>query len=403
MNLLVIDTIHGGKEIGSALTQNGHHVEMVDVYRNVKATDEIIGKKIRYDRVIVPVHLDPDNSVLQKISGIPQISHHEAVKWILGGLVPKPFVEITGAQGKTTTAHALSFIIPGQGILHTSNGTFRMPEKELLFRRSITPASIIPAAAEARAIGGWLIAEESLGVTCAGDLAIITSPLDYRCAGGKKSAFEIKINSVKNARKLLVASGVRSEIPGVIHADEIVSVPGDSCNYELNGISGSFYNPLLELSGYRIPLMTAAAAGCIMGIDPSPLSRFEAIPGRYSTTTINNRLIVDNSNSGTNEATTIEAARYARKISGKPDLVLVIGQEAHAVCEGFPIDEIIHAISLIIPDWVVLVGQEYHEEQMSGLSGIIPVSYAADLAWGKELAISSGGTETIVLAVKSWR
>ena len=39
MDLLVLDTIHGGKEIGNALIAAGHHVDMVDVYRGVAAGD----------------------------------------------------------------------------------------------------------------------------------------------------------------------------------------------------------------------------------------------------------------------------------------------------------------------------------------------------------------------------
>ena len=34
MQILVLDTIHGGIEIGEAFVSLGHDVDMVDVYRN---------------------------------------------------------------------------------------------------------------------------------------------------------------------------------------------------------------------------------------------------------------------------------------------------------------------------------------------------------------------------------
>ncbi len=69
-------------------------------------------------------------------------------------------------------------------------------------------------------------------------------------------------------------------------------------------------------------------------------------------------LVVDNANSGTNLSTTVEAARYARSISGKDAITLVIGQSEGdgAVCEGFAIDQIRAAIDQIHPVCVVGVG-----------------------------------------------
>ena len=189
MRILVLDTIHGGCEIGGAFARAGHTVDMVDVYRGT--TPEAVERAARetYDLVVAPVHLDPAYPLLAGRPGSePVISHHEAVRQLLEGHVPCPMIEITGAQGKTTTAYALAHLLPGSGVLHTSTGTYAMPGQTLLFKKSITPASVLAAAEKAVSIHGWLVAEESLGVTGAGDLAIIPSPADYRCAAGKKSA-----------------------------------------------------------------------------------------------------------------------------------------------------------------------------------------------------------------------
>ena len=407
MDLLVLDTIHGGKEIGNALIAAGHRVDMVDVYRGAGALDTLPLEGNSYDRVIVPVHLDPDHPILQQFRDTPQISHHEAVRWILGEEVPSLVIEVTGAQGKTTTAYAIAHILPGCGILHTSGGTYRYPEKEKLFRRSITPASLISVVKAARDNCEWLVAEESLGVTGAGDLAIITSDLDYRCAAGKKSAITIKMGSSADARRLLVAPGVNSSRADTVHTDKLVRTEGKRCDYNYNGIVGSFENPLFELAGYKTPLMIAVAAGCMLGFDPGSLRSFTALPGRMAVTTEHGHCVIDNANSGTTRETTIEASRYARSVSGEDSLVLVIGQEAHAVCEGLRPEDIVRTIEAVRPCRVVIVGEQYRNEYMaSSLTGypeLNIIAYAGNFSDGKSVALATPGEACVVLAVKSWR
>lgn len=407
MDLLVLDTIHGGKEIGDALEAAGHHVDMVDVYRGMGAvgTSPIDGNT--YEKIIVPVHLNPDHPILKKFRDTPRITHHEAVKWILGDNVPSLMIEITGAQGKTTTAHSIAHILPGRGVLHTSGGTYRYPGNEKLFRRSITPASLLTAVKAARDHGGWLVAEESLGITGAGNLAIITSDLDYRCAAGKKSALTIKRESSANARCLLVAPGMSSSRPDTVYTEKITRVEGKRCYYNYNGRVGSFENPLLELAGYKTPLMIASAAVCMLGFNPGPLSSFAALPGRMAVSKENGHYIVDNANSGTTRETTLEACRYARSISGQDKLVLVIGQEDHAVCEGFPPEEVVRAIETTRPWNVIIVGEQYRNEYMASSLNRYrennKIAYISSFNEGKATAIANAGTACVVLAVKSWR
>ena len=407
MDLLVLDTIHGGRELGNALMAAGHRVDMVDVYRGGGAGDTLPLEGNSYDRVIVPVHLDPDHPILLQFRNTPQISHHEAVRWVLAGELPSPLVEVTGAIGKTTTAHAIAHIMPGRGILHTSGGTFRYPGKEKLFRHSITPASLVSAVHAAREEGGWLVAEESLGVTGAGDLAIITSDHDYRCAANKKSALGIKIASSFHARRLLVAPGVSSPRKDTVFADQAASIEGIRCDYNHNGIVGSFENPLLGLAGYKTPLLIATAAGCMLGYDPRPLRSFTALDGRMSVTREHGHYVIDNANSGTTRETTLEAARYARSVSGEDNLVLVIGQEDHAVCEGFQPEEIIRTIETARPCRVVIVGDQYRNEYMAssltGYAGTSSITHAGSFSEGKSVALAIPGTACVVLAVKSWR
>ena len=385
MRVLVLDTIHGGADLAAALRDAGHETDEVDVYRGKTGIPTSEALVRTYDLVTAPVHLDPDHPILRKHG--PAVPHHEMVRRILGGRLPHPFIEITGARGKTTTAHAIAALLPGPGILHTSTGTYRYPERELLWRKSITPASLIPAVREAERIGGWLVAEESLGVTAAGDVAVLTSAEDYPIAAGKKRAITEKCRLLSRAQTVVLPPGI--DLPGGIAAGDIVSFEEETCRYSGNGVTGTFTNPLCTLPGYQTPLALAAATACILGIHPSPLGGFSALPGRMAARWEGEVLVLDNANSGTNMATTVEAVRYARNLSGNAPLTLVIGEEARAICEGFPAEEVRRTVEAVAPAATVYVGEGHAaatlEEGLAAAQSITPAGAA------------------IVLAVKTWR
>jgi hypothetical protein len=284
----------------------------------------------------------------------------------------------------------------GPGILHTSMGTYRYPGRELIGRRSITPASLVPASREAVRMKGWLVAEVSLGFTGGGDLGIITSADDYLFAGGKRHALPEKVRSGQGLPSLLAAPGITS--PGLVRVEEIATVDGEVCSVRDGG--PGFRNPLLRIEGYRTPLMLAAAAGWMLGLDPSGLASFAPLEGRMKVSRAGPLFIVDNSNSGTDRTTTLLAARYAREASGEERCTLVIGKEEGAVCEGFPQEDIEAAITAIAPASVILVGEGYG---LVGVPGGVPLFRAADLNEGKERALRETPEGCIVLSVKSWR
>jgi UDP-N-acetylmuramyl pentapeptide synthase len=406
MHILVLDTIHGGKMISAAFTARGDSVDPVDVYRDESIIDIKTALTKTYDLVVAPVHLDPDHPLLQ-FSSSPVISHHEAVRQLLGNDLPEPMIEITGSRGKTTTAHALASLMPGKGILHTSTGTYHFPEKTLISRSSITPASVLSAAKMAKEEPGWLIAEVSLGVTGAGTLAIITSDEDYVFASGKKGALQAKVASAQHAKRLLLAKNIHADHPdGVVHVEDLAECDGIECRILLDNNSYRFSNPLLALRGYCEPLMLAGVAAAMLGLDPSPLSSFKALTGRMSVSYARGILVVDNANSGTCVSTIVEAAHYARNITGSNHLTLVIGQEEGkgAICEGFSPEQILDAIEKVRPDQVIWVGKfpessshEYHR------AGQVVIARAATLDEGYSLAATKTEKGSIVLAVKTWR
>jgi hypothetical protein len=287
--------------------------------------------------------------------------------------------------------------------LHTSTGTYRFPGKAWISKSSITPASVLAAAQLARDINGWLIAEESLGVSGTGTLSIITSDCDYAIAAGKRSAVAAKVASAKYARHLLLAENISAVCLGEVSHLEDIAVSHDTvCSVTFSGTTVRFSNPLLAVPGYRTSLMLAAAAAMILGLDPGPLSSFEALPGRMSLSYENGHLIVDNANSGTNAETTIEAARYARRVSGNEAITLVIGQVAGdgAVCEGFAAGLMLEAIDQIHPDQVIWVGTKPLASDIPAP----PVSVCTTtLEEARFTAVRTAGRGSIVLAVKTWR
>jgi hypothetical protein len=290
----------------------------------------------------------------------------------------------------------------GPGILHTSRGTFLYPERRLLWRRSITPASVLPAAEEAIRAGGWLVAEESLGVTGAGDLAVLTSGEDYPIAAGKRSALAAKLGSMRDAPVVVVPPGLRFDHPHLIDAGECVSWDGDRCTYHHNGIRGGFRNPLGELPAYRDALSLAAATLCALGRDPAALAGFTGVEGRLSVAETGGVLVVDNANSGATAGTTEAAAAYARALSHGGWVTLVIGEEDRTVCEGFPPEEIASSIRKIHPDRLILVGERGRDVRPGGFGKRIAYADTLEAARGLALRETPAGG-AVVLSVKTWR
>jgi coenzyme F430 synthetase len=401
MEILVLDTIHGGADLATELAGAGHRVDMVDVYRGREGISaaEAMGRK--YDLLVAPIHLDPDHQLLRAISA-PRITHHLAVRMLLSGNAPRPMVEVTGARGKTTTAHAIAHGLAGRGILHSTPGTFLFPKRKRLWKRSITPASVLPAAREAAGIPGWLVAEESLGVSGAGDVAVLTSGDDYRIAAGKRSALAAKLESMRDSPVVVVPPGVRFEHPHTADAGECTGWKGDLCSYDHNGIQGEFRNALGELPPYRNALSLAATALCALGKDPAALAGFAGVEGRLRAERKDGVLVVDNANSGTSAGTTGDAATYARAVSGGGWITLVIGEEDRTVCEGFPPEAIAASIRKIHPDRLILVGDRGRAVRPEGFGR--RVLYADTLEAARALALRdtpAGGA--VVLAVKTWR
>ncbi|MDE2519611.1 MAG: coenzyme F430 synthase [Methanocorpusculum sp.] len=393
MRILVLDTIHGGADIADALQMRGDTVDAVDVYRGSGVPEQTAASR-SYDLVTAPVHLNPSYPLLGKA---PVKTHHEMVRELV--VPPRISVEITGARGKTTTAFALAHLMTGtgRGILHTSSGTFRMPGTELLWRKSITPASVIAACTAAQNCNAaWLIAEESVGVAGFGTLGILTSADDYSIAGGTKSALLEKCRSLAACRTVLVPRGVPVH-DGWQVIEDLVSVTGDVLSFD----GGEVTNPLLTLAGYRAALSAAAAAALLLGLPVAQLGSFSALKGRMHLSAERGVPVLDNANSGTNADNTIEAAAYLRRMCPGRPVVLAIGMEHHAVCEGFPAGEVRRAVSAVRPAHLVIIaGADDCAGEFPDADTVCTTFPAATDA-AVDLAKKTGGS--VLLAAKTWR
>jgi hypothetical protein len=144
----------------------------------------------------------------------------------------------------------------------------------------------------------------------------------------------------------------------------------------------------------------------MLKVDPTPLNHFAALPGRMSVSHEKELIIIDNANSGTNVATTLWAARYARHCAGTSDLTLVIGQVEGdgAVCEGFSGNQIIAAIGKVRPSKLIWVGRlpDPGSEAYRSVQDTID-AHCTTLEQGRKAAVETTEKGSIVLAVKTWR
>ena len=425
MRTLILDTIHGGFVIAAHLEELGQTVDTVDVYRDggsISLFDAKMGIiRGKYDQLIYPVHLRMDHLLLQTAQEheIQTKTHHKIVAEIISEWErnktftrPRHIVEITGARGKTTTAYALAscLSLSGPGLLHSSAGIYRYPEGKKIGKLSITPASVLTVVHDyLEDEMTWMICEESLGVSGYHDCAILTSYEDYRCGAETRSALDCKKTSLKSS-PCIITPGEEFDIPQSIPCDTIVQVNGEFATYAHESLEGRCTNPLFFLSQYRTSLALATAASIVLGIEPQGIDSFESVPGRLSLTRQNERVLLDDANSGTTHITAIEAARYLRGTTHISNIILCIGQDAHAVCENLTAAAIIEAISTIKPVYTILIASGLSEPEQKEINAYLEhnsyhYQHASSLDIAQEMLKKVAIPPEIpaLLAVKTWR
>ncbi len=214
MKVLVIDATHGGLTLSEEYAAAGNEVTCADVHRTVSRTAQAgLGNVYRlvksipelgqFDLVVKPVHFPR-----KRLQGaeVEVITHHQAVRRLLGGKLGYPAVEMTGSFGKTSAIWAALNMLKGKftALALTSDGIFFLDKggpMPLSGKVSTTPANIIRAVRLSPKRPDLAIFEVSLGGTGLADLGIIKNIYDnYPIAGGSSNAAEAKLSMINDAR-----------------------------------------------------------------------------------------------------------------------------------------------------------------------------------------------------------
>jgi UDP-N-acetylmuramyl pentapeptide synthase len=206
--ILIVDLTHGGIILATEFSKNpDHNVFGWDIYHTLKEAQR---KELEKNRV----HLVDDNFIdsikdsdqIQVIAPVhcplpfkPDMTHHQAVKFLLEKEINIPVIEVTGVKGKTSTVHMLKEIFRDDNpILLSSNGVEVIQDNKeikIVDNISITPSSIITAWRRGTQYfsPGICVFETSLGGTGLADVGVITNLAEnYSIAGGNNSAAQAK-------------------------------------------------------------------------------------------------------------------------------------------------------------------------------------------------------------------
>ncbi len=217
MKVLIVDMTHGGQLIASEFMKNPEfEVFALDIYstmdyhtryelqveglkflENLEDLKEIKNLGNESDFMIVaPVHCNLEYPV--------DMTHHEAVGFILKDRINVPIIEVTGVKGKTSVVWILKeilkdfnpLVLSSLGVEVIENGEWKVLKRDI----SITPASIIESIklSEGYEIG-ICIFETSLGGTGLADVGILTNMVEnYPIASNTKVASDGKIQIFKS-------------------------------------------------------------------------------------------------------------------------------------------------------------------------------------------------------------
>lgn len=163
--------------------------------KNITLVDENFFKENR-QFTIAPIHCKLENPV--------DMTHHEAVAYLLEKEINIPLIEVTGVKGKTSVVHMLKeiykdfnpLILSSLGIEVRENNKWQLLEGDV----SITPSNIITAWESGQKYNPEIfITETSLGGTGLARVGVLTNIAEnYPVAFGGKTASQAKVQIFKN-------------------------------------------------------------------------------------------------------------------------------------------------------------------------------------------------------------
>ena len=372
MNALIVDMTHGGKLIASEFSKlDDFNVFALDIYNTLSLDEKLSLEKNRIKFVeksfldeannddfliIAPVHCNIDSKV--------DMTHHEAVNFLMKDKIKVPVIEVTGVKGKTSTVKMLKEIFKDLNPLILSSLGVEIVEnhKSTLLKKdiSITPASIIEAwqlAKDYKNIG-ICIFETSLGGTGLADAGILTNIVEnYSIASGGKSASQAKAQIFKSSviacdfdsfnqfySDFYKKTNTFGNSNANVRASNVKFGLDKTCfNVEVNGlktIDGSILNTSFDVSTFAPAehhlnnVLGAVCAALILKTSinqiKTGLRNFKGIDGRTSIKNYKGIKIIEEINPGIN-VTAIK--KSIKMIQDLENPVIIFGGKYGVTCE----------------------------------------------------------------------
>lgn len=370
--ILIVDMTHGGVEIALEFSKLGCEVYAWDIYqtmnkgqirklhkKKVQLVDENFFEENK-PLIVAPVHCKLDHQA--------DITHHQAVAYLLEKQINIPVIEVTGVKGKTSTVYMLKeifkektpLVLTSLGVEILKNSKWEILKRDI----SITPASMMIAWKLGKKYKpGVLIAETSLGGTGLATVGVLTNITeDYSLASGEKKASQAKEQifrnefvacqhqaynkfykqHTENVNTFGLKEGnvkVRSIIYGINETAVDLEVKG------LKTVSGEILNDKFQIKTFAPAphhvenVLSAVCASLTWGASVNDvkngLSNFHGLKGRSSIKFLGNTVLIEEINPGLN-VTAVKKALSMLKDS--PESAVIFGGQYGITCEE--IDEI---------------------------------------------------------------
>lgn len=434
MKVLIVDMTHGGVKLATEFSKlDGCKVLAWDIYqtlnqkqkeylhkKGVKLVDErFIKKNISQKLMVVsPIHCKLDYPI--------DMTHHEAVAFLMKKKIKTPILEVTGVKGKTSVVYMLREIfkdlkpltLSSLGVEILENGKWKLLKKDI----SITPANIITAwELGQKHDPGIFLAEVSLGGTGMARVGILTNIVeDYKIATGIRTASQAKAQIFKNNLVVVDYNSSQKFYPqhkeitntygltgeGNVKASHItyglretvfkVEVQG------LKSISGEILEDEFTVktfapAPYHVEnVLSVICASLTCGISKDKikqgLKNFHGLRGRTSLKSEGKSIIIEEINPGIN-VTTVK--RALNMIDNLPKSVVVIGGKYGVTCEDISEESVSKVLEGLSEDVKLILTDQLGKELKKRVKR--KFDYVEDFAQAKKQAQKSQNQNILLI------